>query len=120
MTITLSQSIEPAVELSPELRQALHAALSQYLGYQEQIALLTDLANTEKATIQTILEEAGTNKVTHDDHTVSLVRGISTSLDKKRLVALGVGESVIAQAMVTKPKKPYITVRKVGERDDAE
>jgi hypothetical protein len=107
--------VAPVVELAPELRQRLHASLSQYTGLCEQIELLQQLADAEKEQIQAILEEGDVSKIEHEGYNLAIVRGTSSSLDKKRLVALGVSEALIQQATTIKPKKPYVMIRKAGE-----
>jgi len=104
--------------LSPELQQRLHASLTQYTGLCEQIALLEQLADAEKQQIQAVLEEGGIERTAHNGYTVSIVRGTSSSLDKKKLVALGVTEAMLQQATTIKPKKPYVMVRKAGEESE--
>lgn len=104
----VAQSLEPALEAR------LHSALTQYTGIREQIAMLEELADEEKARMWAILDEAGASKTEQDGFSVSVVRGTSSKLDPKRLVALGVSEAMIASATVTTPKRPYLMVRKTG------
>jgi hypothetical protein len=115
--MSLSQTTEliAAVELSPELQTRLHSSITQYTGLQEQITMLEEMAAAEKVSIMAILEEGETDKVTQDGYHVAIVTGSSSSLDKKKLVALGVTEAMIAAATTTKPKKPYVMLRKVGD-----
>jgi hypothetical protein len=109
-----------AASLTPELEARLHSALTQYAGIREQIAMLEEVADEEKAKMQAILDEAGADKTTQDGYHVAIVRGTSSSLDKKRLIALGVSEAMIQQATVIKPKRPYLSVRKAGENGDGD
>lgn len=118
MTVRLETNVTTTPTIEPALQQQLHAALSQYTGLLEQITLLEELASAEKAKIRAILEEAGTDKTSQDGYHIALVRGTTSSLDKKRLLAQGVTEAMIAAATVTKPKQPYITVRKQSEPVD--
>lgn len=114
----LSTDTETTVELAPETQAALHSALSMYTGLKEQIELLEGLMDEERAKMQALLEEAGTDKALHDGYHVSIIRGTSSSLDKKKLIAQGVTEAMIERAATIKPKRPYVAVRKAGDKGD--
>lgn len=112
----LTTELDTAVTLEPELSPELHARLE---GSVLMHATLKDMIDTERATMQAILEEAGVSKAAVDGYTVSITSGgTSASLDKKKLVALGCTEAMIAMATTRKPKKSYLTVRKAGEKHD--
>lgn len=116
----LTTDVEPVGQLSHATQQRLHSVLTQYNGLREQIDLLEGLADAERQQLQAILEEDGIDKALIDGFNVAIVRGTSSSLDKKKLVALGVTEAQLAMATTTKPKKPYVAVRKAGEKGDGD
>lgn len=112
----LKQTLEPeaAVEISPELAHRVEASLAMY-------NMLSLQAEAEKTMIIAMLEEAGITKHAALDRLMyKTVGSTSTSLDKKKLVALGVSEATIEAATTRKPKKPYWTFRKAGEKDASE
>lgn len=112
--ITQTTDIEPTPELSPELLVRLHSALEMH-------ATLKQMVEAERETIQSILDESGVAKVKAGDWAVSMTTGgTSSSLDKKKLIAQGVTPAMIDAATTHRPKKPYLTIRKAGEREDSE
>lgn len=113
----LTTAVEPRteVELDPEIAAVLVGRLDTYHELCAQRKILDEAIGEVKGEIgmdvltsgYEALEIAG-SKVTH-------VRGLTTSLDQKKLIAQGVTLAQIERATVTKPKKPYWLVTKVEE-----
>ena len=116
LTTEKTTATAPTLDLSPELQQRLHAAITQYVGLAEQIDLLEELADAEKAVVMALLEEAGADKLQHSGAYLNVIRGTDSRLNKKKLVALGVTEAQIAMATTTKPKRPYVTIETEAQR----
>lgn len=116
LTIENTTTVAPVLELSPELQQRLHSAITQYVGLTEQIDLLEELADAEKATVMALLEKAGTDKLQHSGAFLNVIRGTDSRLNKKKLIALGVTEAQIAMATTTKPKRAYVTIETEAQR----
>ncbi len=108
--IRLEPSVSTEASLTPELQQRLESHLAMY-------AAAKDMMENERATIEAILNEGEVRKVQTPEFLVYLTKGgTQTRLDKKKLVALGVSEAMIAMASTTKPKKASMTIRKAGEK----
>lgn len=114
MSISLQQ-IEKTVaelELTPTQREYLEASLGTYADLKVDVENLTHLMDIEKQTIGQVLSEAGVDKARTDDFTMCWVRGsVSSTLDKKALLAAGVSLAQIEAATVTRPKKDYFQIR---------
>lgn len=110
--MALRQEQQVDVSLTPDLEARLHSAVTQYVGLMEQINMLEEMADYEKAAMLAILEEAGTDKALQDGYHVNVIRGTSSSLDKAKLKALGVTDAMLLSATTIKPKKPYVALRK--------
>jgi hypothetical protein len=109
-----SNSLETHVEesLSLELQQRLESALAMYGTYKE-------LLDKERAHIEMILNEGGVKKSEAAGWlTYVTTGGTSSSFDKKKAIALGyLTEAQIAACTTRKPKKPFLTIKKLGEKD---
>lgn len=116
MTISTSTELAPDVVLTPIQQARLHASMSQIAGLKDQIALLDEAITEEKVKLTALLAEASAEKLTAAGYTVRIVRGVSTSLDKKKLIAQGITVAQIEAATTHRPKKPYLDVRRVGEK----
>jgi hypothetical protein len=108
----LTQTVEPTVatevELSPELRAQLKQEFAIYQGLEEELEDTKGCLDAQKALLSSLREEAGEKSVGFDGFHVTLVSGgLTKSLDKKKLYALGITAKQLESCYVHKPKKSY-------------
>jgi hypothetical protein len=111
---TVTQTTD--LQLRPEQRLRLEAALDTYTLLKTDIALLTEQMEIEKSKIGKVLADYGVDKAQTEDFHLCWIRGShSSSLDKKKLIAQGVTTAMLEAAMVSKPKKDYFMIRAANE-----
>jgi hypothetical protein len=115
MNITTSTEQRTEVVLSPEVGARLAAGLDTYHELVAQRKVLDALIDIEKETIGEMVTATGYEALAIAKSRVTLVRGVTTSLDKVKLIAQGVTLAQIAAATTTKPKKPYWKISGEGE-----
>lgn len=113
--VTQTQTTETTVELAPTVQAQLEANLSTYNDLKVQAQLIADAMDVEKATIREIMEENSIESLKVGNQPLRMVRGVTSTLDKKKLLEQGVTQAMIDNATVTKPKKAYLDIRGVGE-----
>lgn len=106
------------VKLAPKLEKQLRQRLQNYAALKAEVASLIAALDDEKAAIGKLREKTGHTSVQLDGFTVTQVTGVTSKLDKKKLIQLGCAAAWIEEATVTTPKKPYELVTVPGEKDD--
>lgn len=106
------------IELTQEQRQALETTIAQYNELATDLMLIQEQVDARKAELGQLLDDAGVDKITAAGRTMYWVRGsVSSTLDKKKLIAMGVTTAMLEKATTTKTKKEYFTVRAAGQGD---
>ena len=121
-TVTTTQTVK--VQLAPKLLTQVRQALQTYAELTTKVKELKRLAAGELADIEALFEkgkaaEALDNGTSVDDYKLKVVRGYSSTLDKKFLMdEFGVTADMLTQATTTKPKKPYLKITVPGEQEE--
>lgn len=118
-TTTVVQTTD--VTLAPQLQQRLLVRLEEYARLNEEIAKRKSRQDAIKAEVDTLFVEAGEgnalmNGTDIGGYKVKMVCGLSSRLDKKRLVDLGCEPSWLEEATITKPNRPYVRISAPGEK----
>jgi hypothetical protein len=106
----LTQSTTVEVEVEPRIIEEAETKLRLYKELKAELERVKD-------ELGALVTEAGVNlNLGKEIGSVGQVpAGETTKLNKKKLVALGVKMSLIEQATLTTPRKPYIVVRVPGD-----
>lgn len=115
MNLTTTVVAREEVMLNPEVGQHLAAQLDTYHELVTQRKILDAAIETEKEAIGAAVLATGYEKLGIASSVVTLVRGVTTSLDKQKLIAGGVTLAQLEAATTTKPKKPYWKISGEGE-----
>lgn len=113
LEVTTTQTT--TVDLAPVAAAHLSATLDTLAELKFQIDALQHLVDIERQTVQQYMDEAGVDKMQIAGVHLAIVRGVTSTLDKKKLIALGVTPAQIEMATTTTPKKPYLTIRATNE-----
>lgn len=114
---TVEATTTTEVELKPSVRRKLLAELRAYASLKEQRDALSEQMDTKKVAIGAIREATGEQSIALEGFKVTEVRGVSSKLDKKKLLLQGVTMAQIEAATTTSPKKPYELVTVPGEKE---
>lgn len=110
-SLTQKMQLVRQLDLTPQQLTKLQNRVQEYAKLKAQMDALKDEMELKKADIEDLREIAGEKTIELPGYgTVSLVEGVTTSLDKTKLLASGVTLAQYDGAMVTKPKKAYILV----------
>ena len=100
------------VELSPSVQTQLEGNLSTFNELKEQVKLLSEQMDVEKAAIRELMEANSVSKLTVGGCSLNIVTGVTNTIDWKKLHGDGiVSEAQKANYTVTKPKKAYLDIR---------
>lgn len=114
MALRQEQDVTVEQQLTPELQQRLESALAMYAMYQEGM-------EQERAVVEALLNEAGARKASSDTHDVYITTGgTSKSLNRAKLIAQGVTETMFLNATEIRPKRPFLTIKKKGAKDKSD
>jgi hypothetical protein len=106
------------VAIEPALKRKLEQRLTVYRRLDAEYELAKAKRDKEKANIEGYFEQVGANSIQVEGHaTITEVRGVSSSLDKKKFVELGGSLKMLEDATVTKPKRPYILITLAKDLD---
>lgn len=125
MSPSLTQDVRTVADLniSPSVREHLTALLSVYADLKFDLDAIQHQLDIEKMAIGHILEEQGIHTLKDGTFALTWVRGSMTSkLDPKKLIAMGVTTAQLDAATVIRPRRDYFQIRDTnakGDRDDA-
>jgi hypothetical protein len=114
MSATTTQTTE--VQLKPSLKLKLLKRLKVYAELRQQVKTLEAALDKEKGEIGKLREEAGVDALSIDGFHVTLVRSVRSSLDKMKLIEMGVTTEMLQEATISKPGKPYEKITCPGEK----
>lgn len=115
MSLTTTQTTK--IEIAPELQARLSALLCTYAHLKIQLEAVQTQVDIEKAALKQILEEIGTDSVASDGYHLNIIKGTTSTLNKLKLLAEGVTLAMLEAATVTRPKKPYLSIRGGDDAD---
>lgn len=97
--------------LEPALKKKLEQRLEIYRKLDAEYDLAKAKRDKEKVNIEGYFEQAGANSIEVAGHAkLTEVRGVSSTLDKKKFVELGGSLKMLEDATVTTPKRPYVLI----------
>lgn len=106
------------VKLKPALKAKLSKRLRVYGELRTQLKAIEAAMDKEKAEIGKLREEVGVTSLKLDGYSVTQVTSLRSTLDKKKLIEMGVTVDMLNEATTTKPGRPYIKVTCPGDRTD--
>ncbi len=112
------QEATQQVTLTPQLRRKLLTELHVYARLDDQVKVLEAAKAKKKDEIDKLRDQAGTDSLAVDGYKVTLVAPMRSTLDKKKLVSLGVSIETIENATVATPGRPYTRISRPGEKED--
>jgi hypothetical protein len=112
---TVMTTTTQEVELKPALRRKLLTELEAYADLQMQEKLIRSAMDEHKAEITKLREMTGENSLSLEGFKTTWVTGTTSSLDKKKLIALGVTMAQIEEATVTKPRRGFEKITCPGQ-----
>ena len=123
LTLTQTETIEPVVELTPRQQAAFRAAFAQYQRQKEAVEAAHAALDKCKETLGRLRMQVGEESVGLDGFKITLVQGVQSRLNKRKLRLVGVTQAQIEAATITSPKKPYELVtcpgdKRRGQEDD--
>jgi len=113
LTVTTTQTTD--VALTPALKVKLLKQLNIYAALRVQQQAIEAAMNEIKATVGTLREQAGVNSLALEGFHVTQVTSVRTSLDKMKLLAMGVTTDMLHAATVSKPGRPYEKITCPGD-----
>ena len=118
LTATTTVTTTEHVALTAAQKVRLRRALKTYAELKAQIKALEMAAEKEKAAVRTIREDAGVESLTFEGFKATNVTSTRTSLDKMKLLEMGVTTSMLDEATVSKPGRPYERISIPGDKED--
>lgn len=119
LSTTVTVSTTKDVKLEPALRLKLQKRLRVYAGLKVKYEDAKKALDREKANLGGYREQTGEQSVSLDGYgTITEVRGVTSKLDKKKFVALGGSLTMLEEATVVSPKRPYELITLPGASDD--
>ncbi len=120
VSLSAAQVAELSVEvrLEPAVQAQLEGNLSTYNELKQQAAMIAEAMDVEKAAMREVMEVNGVESLTSGNCTLRMVRGVTNSVDWKRLHADGIiSEAQKENYTVTRPRKSYLDIRGAGEQE---
>lgn len=105
-----------ATTLAPKVQTTLRQRLLEYQRNSAQIKQLEAMQDNLKAQIGAIQEEVGEMSMTIDGFTVTLVAPTRSTLNKKKLIALGCAPAWLIDATDVTPTASYYKITQPGEK----
>ena len=115
MPATISVTSTEEVVLTPGLKRKLQLTLKAYAELKQQAKALEAQLTAQKGVIEQLREQTGEVSFKLDGFTVTLIAGTRKTLSKEKLIAMGVTTTMLAEATVETPTKPYTKVTIPGE-----
>ena len=117
-SVTVTETRE--VRLEPRLKKKLQTALKQYQAIKQQLEAVQHALDKQKDVIGSLRDETGETSIALDGFKITLVAGVTSKLDVKKLIANGVTQGQIKMSTVTKPSKPYTKISMPSSREEEE
>lgn len=116
MGLSVTTTETTVVQLRPALKVKLLKKLKVYAALRTQLKAIEAQMETEKAAIGVLREEAGVSTLALEGFKVTQVSNLRTSLNKMKLIEMGVTTEMLDEATETKPGKPYEKITCPGDK----
>lgn len=114
----LETTVTTQVTLGAKTQAQVETLLATHAVLKAELDTVQELIDLGKAELQAVMEDAGADSLKIDGFSLSIVKGTTSTLDKKKLeVMYGLTKIQIANAHTIRPKKPYLSIRAAGEKD---
>lgn len=120
MPLVLTTNQTQEVSLKPALKSKLLRELKAYAALRTDLKAIEAALDKHKGVIRGLREEAGVESLSIEGFKTSNVTSLRSSLDKQRLLAMGLTMEMLDEATITKPGKPYERVTCPGEKSYGE
>ena len=114
---TVEATTTHEVKITGLQRRKLLTELRAFEELKSQRDAIDHAIQSHKDAVDKIREQLGEQSFALEGYKVTQVCGVSSKLDKKKLLALGVSMAMMEQATVTTPKRPYLLISVPGEKD---
>lgn len=116
LTTTVSTTTKEDVKIKPRIKTALLAELKAYAALRTQLKGIEAEMEQKKAKIGRFREEVGVTSLDIEGFKVTQVTNLRSTLDKMKLIEMGVTMEMLEEATTTKPGKPYEKITVPGEK----
>ncbi len=113
---TVSTVTKTDVKIKPRIKTALMAELQAYAALRAQLKGIEAEMDQKKAKIGRFREEIGVTSLDLEGFKITQVTSLRSTLDKAKLIEMGVTTEMLEEATVTKPGKPYERVTCPGDK----
>lgn len=120
MALTMTTTQTTTVELKPRLKQKLLTELRAYAADRAALKEIEARMDARKEVIGGLREEAGVTSLALEGYRVAHVTNIRTSLNKLKLMEMGVTTDMLEAATESKPGRPYTKITIPGEKSYSE
>ena len=120
MTLAVTTTQTTELKLRPAMKTKLLRELRAYAELKAQQRVLEAAMDKHKATIRGLREEVGVETLKLDGFTSTNVTNIRSSLDKMKLLEMGVTTDMLEEATVSKPGRPYEKISCPGDKSREE
>lgn len=117
LNTTVTTTTKEEVKLKPAVRARLVKSLRVYADLRDQLKVIEAAMDKHKAEIGKIRDEAGVTALAIEGFKVTQVSNLRTTLDKKKLIEMGVTTEMLEEATTTKPGRPYEKITCPGQKD---
>ena len=116
LATTVTTTTKEEVKIKPILRTRLLKRLRVYGELRTQLKAIEAAMDKEKTEIGKIREEVGVTSLSLNGYKITQVSPLRSTLDKQKLIAMGVTTDMLEEATVTKPGRPYEKVTCPGDK----
>ena len=116
LTVTVATTTE--LQLSPKVQKRLKMELEEYARLDSEYKAAKLAREAQLAAIEDLRETIDQKSFKFDGATITRVEGVTSRLDKKKLIGLGCAASWLEEATVTSPKRAYTKVTLPNETED--
>lgn len=123
LTTTTTTKETTEVKLSPRLQQQLLTRLQEFGRLGAEIRERQARQDAIKAEVDQLFTDSGEGNALFNGadvagYRVKMVCGVSSKLNKRRLIELGCEPAWLEEATESKPNKPYVRITPPGENTD--
>jgi hypothetical protein len=116
VSTAVSTTTKEEVAIKPALKTKLLKKLKVYAELRQQLKAIEAAMDKEKAEIGKVREEIGVTSLALDGFKVTQVTNLRSTLDKKKLIEMGVTTDMLEEATVTTPGRPYEKITCPGDK----
>lgn len=116
VSTAVTTTTKEEVTIKPALKTKLLKKLKVYAELRQQLKAIEAAMDKEKAEIGKVREEIGVTSLALDGFKVTQVTNLRSTLDKKKLIEMGVTTDMLEEATVTTPGRPYEKITCPGDK----